>query len=214
MAKTNSPVAESGKRNGRGMALFLTALLLGVALSAAGGWFLKNLGSGAVTITSDLVAERLVEAGDLVSLEYYYKDATSIDKDQLTIGGLRIPFTSNRAIITYEGVIKFGVSVKDVVVDVEDSRVMVTIPPCKVISHEMPEESVVVFDPGRNLFNPVGIQDFVNFKAERKAEMVKNAEERGIPKTAQRKAGETLSALLETMPGMENYSLVLTYAEE
>lgn len=194
----------------RTLAVILAALLagsLGTALLLG-----RIQGGGRTVVTSDLIGERLEQAGDLVGLEYWYKDVTSLDKARYQLWGFDIPFTGNRAIFTYEGVIKYGVDVGAVDVEVGDGTVTLTIPESKIVSHEIPEESIEVFDVGRNIFNPVTIQDYVDFQTERKAEMEREAAARGLPEAAREKAGEALRALLAAMPDMDPYVLTLRYA--
>ena len=184
-------------------------LAIGLIVAIAIGILILNGRRGVPKITSDLIGERLQYVQDLVSVEYYYKDVSSIERSRLQLLGINIPFTGNRAILSYEGVIKYGVDVSQAEIDVSGDIITLTLPEGKIISHEVPENSIEIFDEGKNVFNPITIRDYVNFQSERKAEMEAHALEKGFPSMAREKAGESLKAMLNLMPGMEDYKITI-----
>ena len=192
--------------------IFLAVILI-FAAGAGGAWYLFYRTPEAVqpVITSELIGERLKDAGDLVSLEYYYKNIASIDREKLNIWGIGIPFTSSRAILSYEGVIKYGIEIGQVNPEIDGNKIILTIPQSKIISHEVPEEKIEIFDSGRNMFNPITIQDYMDFQTEQKVKMIEEAAEKGFPQAAQEKAFETLSMVLNAMPGMDEYTITANY---
>ena len=185
-------------------------LAIGLIVTIAIGISILDGRRGVPKITSDLIGERLQYVQDLVSVEYYYKDVSSIERSRLQLLGINISFTGNRAILSYEGVIKYGVDVSQAEIDVSGDIITLTLPEGKMISHEVPEDSIEIFDEGKNVFNPITIRDYVNFQSERKAEMEAHALEKGFPNMAREKAGESLKAMLNLMPGMEDYKITVT----
>ena len=164
------------ERRGFGLRTIL-AIVLVLAIGAGAAVFVLSRNRDGVTINSDLIGERLKYIGDLVSLEYYYKNVSSLEKEKFNVLGVSIPFTAGRAILSYEGVLKYGITVGDVDIDVSGGRVTLTIPESRVISHEMPEDNIEIFDSGRNVFNPVTIADYVSFAGEQKEKVMEEAEE-------------------------------------
>ena len=94
-------------------------------------------------ITSELLREQLEYVRDLVTVEYHYTDA---DKQELPgkklFNLIPLPFTKKAFIISYDGVIKYGVDISQVGLSVNGISKIVTveIPRAKIISHEIPEE--------------------------------------------------------------------------
>ena len=188
-------------------------LVLAVIAVMAAGVMTAMRGQGnSPRITSDLIAERLEYVQDLVGIEYYYQNVSSIEKSKIQKFGISIPFTASRAILSYEGVIKYGIDVSQVEIGVSGHIVTLTIPKAKMISHEIPEKDIQILDEGRNLFNPVTISDYVGFQSERKTEMEARAAEKGFPAMAEMKCGEALHAILKAMPDMEKYDVSVNYS--
>lgn len=183
-----------------------------VVILAAGIMTVMRKQPNSTKITSDLIAERLEYVQDLVGIEYYYQNVSSIEKSKIQKFGVSIPFTASRAIFSYEGVIKYGIDVSQVEVGVSGDTVTLTVPKAKIISHEIPEKDIEIFDEGRNLFNPVTIGDYVGFQSERKAEMETRAAEKGFPAMAEVKCGEALRAILKAMPDMKQYDVSVNYS--
>ncbi|MBQ7680910.1 MAG: DUF4230 domain-containing protein [Oscillibacter sp.] len=166
-------------------------------------------------ITSELLREQLEYVRDLVTVEYHYTDA---DKQELPgkklFDTIPIPWTKKAFIISYDGVIKYGVDVSQVGLSVNGitKTVTVEIPRAKIISHEIPEEGFRVLYESNGLFNKINIDDVTLFRATQKDKMETRAEELEMPQKAQEQSGEAISALLRAVPGMEDYSLEIEYA--
>ena len=167
-------------------------------------------------ITSELLREQLEYVRDLVTVEYHYTDA---DKQELPgkklFNTIPIPWTKKAFIISYDGVIKYGVDVSQVSLSVNGiaKTVTVEIPRAKIISHEIPEEGFRVLYESNGLFNKINIDDVTMFRLTQKDKMENRAEELDMPQKAQEQSGEAISALLRAVPGMEEYTLEVEYAK-
>ena len=167
-------------------------------------------------ITSELLREQLEYVRDLVTVEYHYTDA---DKQELPgkklFDTIPIPWTKKAFIISYDGVIKYGVDVSQVGLSVNGiaKTVTVEIPRAKIISHEIPEEGFRVLYESNGLFNKISIDDVTQFRVTQKDKMENRASELEMPQKAQEQSGEAISALLRAVPGMEEYTLEVEYAK-
>ena len=167
-------------------------------------------------ITSELLREQLEYVRDLVTVEYHYTDA---DKQELPgkklFDTIPVPFTKKAFIISYDGVIKYGVDVSQVGLSVNGitKTVTVEIPRAKIISHEIPEEGFRVLYESNGLFNKISIDDVTQFRVTQKDKMENRASELEMPQKAQEQSGEAISALLRAVPGMEEYTLEVEYAK-
>lgn len=165
-----------------------------------------------IVITSDLVEEKLQTVQKLSSVEYFYTNVASFE-DQMDFYGWKVPFTTKNFIVSYNGIIRAGVDLAGVRVKVTDAEIAVTLPRSAIISHEIPEESIEVFDESRNIFNPIKIEDYTGFTREQKALVEDRAVLNGLLDTADEKARTAMEALLGSMPGSENYRLTVTTGE-
>ena len=76
------------------------------------------------------------------------------------------------------------------------NTVSVSLPSARVLSHEIHEESIRIFDEKTSIFNPFTVEDFASFQADQKAEMERKALERGLLGQAEVQAENSVRALL------------------
>ena len=176
-------------------------LLLGVLLCAAvglagflGGRYLQNH-PAEPEISAVVLESRLAEISELASVSYRYTNMAQFENSG-TFYGMTVPFTTKRFILTYDGTIKAGVDLSRSDVSVSGAAVTVTLPPAQILSHELEEDSVEVFDERTRIFNPFTVEDITAFQAEQKSLMEERALERGLLEQAQTQAAESVRALL------------------
>lgn len=204
---------ESGRRRMRLrtklLLILLAAVLVCGAMLAA---FLLGLRQGGQeetpVITSDLLGERLRSAQELVTVAYHYTNMGRFE-NHVDFYGWKVPLTAKSFIVSYDGVIKAGVDLGgvDVAVDEAGKSVTVTLPDSGILSHEIPEESIEVFDESNNIFNPITIEDYTGFTRDEKAAMEQRAIDNGLLASADEQARAAVESLLRLMPGMESYQL-------
>ena len=201
------------KRGPSRVKVFLFALLLGAALAFAAVGYLDTMQITAPAITSSLLKEELKYVKDLVTVEYRYTNADKAEFPGHVLFGQNIPFTGKSFIVSYDGVIKYGVDLSAVEIRVNDvaRSVTVTVPQSKIISHEMPEASFKALDEKNGLFNRIHIDDVTEFRQAQKSAMEAKASEMGLPRQAQEQSGAAIEALLNATPGMEEYDLKIQY---
>ena len=81
-------------------------------------------------------------------------------------------------------------------VDLEGSTVCITLPQAAILSHEIDEDSVEVFDEKTSIFNPFTVEDFSSFQADQKKAMEEKALGKGLLDEAQAKAEASVRQLL------------------
>ncbi len=207
------------KEEGRGMRLRTKigiALVFCSAMAAAlFGAFLLGASQGGESppvITSDMLGERLRDLRELASVEYHYTNMGRFE-DQLDFYGWKVPFTTKAFIVSYDGVIKAGVDMSGAEVAVEGASVTVKLPAGRILSHEILEDSIEVFDESKNIFNPISISDYTGFTADQKAVMEENATGRGLLTGADEKARAAVEAFLDLLPGLEDYTVAVVTEE-
>lgn len=187
----------------------LALLLVGGLVMAA---FLCGLSRGGreaePVITGDLLGEHLRSAQELVTVAYYYTSMGRFE-NQVDFYGWKVPFTAKSFIVSYDGVIKAGVDLEQLQVSIGGGEVTVTLPESRIISHEIPEDSLEVFDESDNLFNHITIEDYTAFTRDQKSAMEQRAVDGGLLDRANQEARTAVDSLLRIMPGLEEYTLTV-----
>ena len=161
-----------------------------------------SAGSGSETPQLDAVVleSQVRDISELASVTYTYTNMAQFESSN-DFYGVKIPFTTKSFILTYDGTIKAGVDLSQATVDVSGNTVRITLPQAAILSHEIDEDSVEVFDEKTSIFNPFTVEDFSSFQADQKAAMEEKALDKGLLTEAQAKAEASVRQLLtSTLP--------------
>ena len=182
---------------------FVRTLVLGMILCAAVGlgcFFAGRAAADAAAqppqIDAVVLRSQLTEISELAVVNYHYTNMAQFENGS-DFYGVRLPFTTKRFILTYDGIIKAGVDLSLAKVSVSGNAVTITLPEAKILSHELEEDSVEIFDQQTSIFNPFTVEDFTAFQAEQKSVMEEKALQRGLLEQAREKAVNSVRLLLE-----------------
>ncbi len=209
-------VRNGGKRQTEGgysLRVAFILILMGICVGLASAIAVEYAGSydqvPQPVITGTLIKQRLQYIQELSTLEYYYTNMGKFENKK------NMPLTGKRFIVSYDGVIKAGIDLGGIRIEVneEEKTVAVTLPECRLLSHEILDETIQVYDESGSIFNPISIQDYIAFTREQKTLMEEKAETGGLLENAAERAELTVTALLEGLPGMEDYHLTVRQAE-
>lgn len=189
-------------------------LWLGILLCAAvglvafwGGRLTAGEAGGSVKPDTVVLENQLSGISELATVSYHYTNMAQFENSS-DFYGVKVPFTTKSFILTYSGQIKAGVDLKDVDVTVKESAVTVKLPGAKILSHEIDEDSVEIFDEKASIFNPFTVEDFTAFQADQKAAVERKATEQGLLSEAQKRAEDSVRLLLKSeLP--ETYTLTV-----
>ena len=205
-----SETTQTVRRFGRLKRRVTLALVLVVALAAA--FLLGGALAGQESepeITSALLGQRLAEIQELATQEYHYTNMGRF-QNQLDFYGWKVPFTTKSFIVAYDGVIKAGVDLSQMEVTVQDKTITVTLPEGKILSHEIDENSLEVFDESKNIFNPIRIEDYTGFTADQRASMEERATEEGLLTAASERARTLVEQFIAALPNAQEYTIHIT----
>lgn len=160
-------------------------------------------------ITSETLKEKLNAVSELVTQQYVYTNADKYEADQTWIFGWKRPFSSKSILVTYDGTIKAGMDLTQVVIDVDEENhvITVTLPESKVTDNNIPQDSITVVEVKNGLFNEVTLDDYNQFISEQKIIMENRAISRGILTEADKKARELVMSTLNLLPGISEYKV-------
>jgi len=157
-------------------------------------------------ISAQTIIKEVLPIGEYASLAYHY---TSVVKDvnSKDFHGWTIPFTTRKYIFTYNGTMKLGIDGTKIQIEEKAAEnglpvIIITLPPVKILSHEIIEDSIEVFEQSQTIFNEINIQDAFNVTAERKRELEIDVMESDVVNDARASAEQQLGALLRALPGI------------
>lgn len=149
----------------------------------------------------ELITSEIQDIGELASIEYLYTDAGKFE-DSAELFGKEIPFsfTTKSFIAKWDGIIKAGVNVDEITVEVdhEDKEIIVHMPDAEILSHELDEESIQTLDEKNGLFNAIKVDDIREFDAISKEAMEQRAIENGLLDKAYENAKAIIYKLIDT----------------
>lgn len=99
-------------------------------------------------ITSTALTQKIRDINELAVSEYDY---TKVGKfsNSLKFNGWTVPLTQKSFLITYEGKMKAGVDLSDVQVEKTNNKIIVKTSAVKILSNEIDENSIKVYDDKR-----------------------------------------------------------------
>lgn len=182
-------------------------LFIGLALFAAFFYGKRQMKSEMEPeITSSLIYNKLVSAKELTTLKYHYTNMGHFE-NQNTFYGYKVPFTSKEFIVSYEGLINAGIDLDKMKVDVGDKTIEIKIPPAEILSHEIYEDSLKVYDERESIFNRIDIEDYNNFSKDQKTEVEKRAIKKGLLKEADEESKKAIQEILGADTILSKYDI-------
>ncbi len=189
----------------------LPAFLVGIILAGAVSSWLNSREPPEPVITTAMLTEQLQDAEKLVSVEYNYTNMGKFE-NHLDFYGWKVPFTTKSFIVSYDGTILAGVDLSRAGIEIDESAkaVSITLPSSSILSHEIDQDSLEVFDESKNIFNQISVGDFSSFAADQKSAVEARALNKGLLDSADEKAAEAVTALLTPLLTAEGYTLTVT----
>ena len=144
-----------------------------------------------------MIKSEIKDIGELATIEYLYTNAAKFE-DPKQIFGVNIPFTTKSFIAKWDGIIKAGVKIDKIIVEINDRKkeIIVHMPKAEILSHEIDNNSIETLDEEDGLFNKIKIEDVRSFDAISKDEMEQRAKDNGILDKAFENAKEIIERLV------------------
>lgn len=142
-------------------------------------------------ISATSLKEALNEINELATIEYNYTSMGQFENSN-DFYGVKLPFTTKRFVVSFDGAVKAGVDLNRTYVEMRGNEIIVTMPKAEILSHEIFEDSLQVYDEKSGLFNSLTISDFNEFYLEQKSAMEKRAIEKGILEKAYERSENTV----------------------
>ena len=180
----------------------IAIIVLVIAIFFAGVHYAS--GSNNDKITSTTIKNQLTEINELALYSYDYSKVGKFS-NKLSFNGWKIPLTQKNFIITYDGSIKAGIDLKQAKISIDNDQLNITLPAAKILSHEIDEKSIEVYDESSNIFNQISINDYKSFATKEKKKNEKEAISNGILEKSKTKAEQTLTTYLQASPEIKDH---------
>lgn len=152
-------------------------------------------------VSLSLIESKIQGIGELATAEYLYTDVGKFE-DPIKLFGKEVPFffTTKSFIAKWDGVIKAGIRVEEITVEVNHSNkeIIVHLPEAEILDHNIDDDSIETLNEKSGLFNPIKVDDVRNFDSVSKKAMEQRAIENGILDKAYESAKETIYRLVYT----------------
>ena len=161
-------------------------------------------------ISLDSINSEIQNIAELATVEYLFTDAARFS-DSKDIKGWNIPLTEKSFLMKWDGVIKAGINVNDIGIDIDNEKMIITLtmPEATILSYDVDESSVEVLDEKDNIFNNITVEDKVGFDEATENAMKERVIENGLLDQALSQAQITIEGLLTANPVIaENYEIV------
>ena len=179
----------------------IAIIVLVIAIFFAGVHYAS--GSNNDKITSTTIENQLTEINELALYSYDYSKVGKFSN--------KLSLTQKTFIITYDGSIKAGIDLKQAKISIDNEQLNITLPAAKILSHEIDENSIEVYDESSNIFNQISINDYKSFATKEKKKNEKEAISNGILEKSKTKAEQTLTTYLQAIPEIkDHYKLNIT----
>lgn len=181
----------------------LLALIAIVVLSFSSYFFGMKAGLFGSTekISSDIVKEQLLSVKELTTLKYNYTNMGSFE-NQNDFYGIKIPFTTKKFIISYDGTVSAGIDLDKTKVNIDENSktINISLAKAKILSHEIDEDSLTIFDEKNSIFNQLKIEDFSDFRKNEMKKVEQNLLEKGFLDEANKKSRDAIVEILNLNP--------------
>lgn len=180
--------------------------VIGVIASLLIGLFIYNIGVKSASLSEekievDVIAiqHRLDRCAELATATYTYTNADIFSKENVIFDTFDLPgLTGKYFVMKYDGVIKAGVNMDEVEINLVDTTVQVSLPQPVVLSHELDEDSFEVIREQDTIFTPFKPDDQNKFRSEQKSAMEQSAKDNGLFEDATKNAETTIRAIVES----------------
>lgn len=179
----------------------LAVVLLCVALFTVILW-----STGVLQTKSRMTSFGMKNVGELATQSGYFTVVNVID-DSVELWGWSVPLTESKYIFSYDGIVKAGLDFSKLDYEVNELKkeIVVSLPKVGILSIELQEDSLEIYDESRNIFTPLGLADIQESRLSMMDEIRNRALENGLLEQATINAQTLISGFLSGQYDLSEY---------
>lgn len=187
---------------------FAQLLILFILLALIIGGLIGGFTRTNSKISGDTIKIGLKNIGELATQAGYFTNVQTIINSR-EILGVTIPFTQSKYIFSYNGIIKAGFNFSNVNVDKDDEhkKLIITLPEAYILSAQIDENTLKVYDESKNIFTPLKLEKINQSLVALKEEAKKSAIDNGILESARSNAEILIKGFLSSFLDKSQYSI-------
>ncbi|MGE4215397.1 MAG: DUF4230 domain-containing protein [Anaerotignaceae bacterium] len=159
-------------------------------------------------ITGVTLKQQVMDIKELTTVEYNYTTMGQFE-NSTDFYGMKVPFTTKKFIVSYDGVIKAGVDLAGIEIDVSETIITATLPKAEILSHEVDENSFQIYDEKSGLFNKITLEDYNSFQREQKKTMEDKAISSGILEKSYDNAQNIVRNIIQMATDDNEYKVII-----
>lgn len=152
-------------------------------------------------------------SNDLITSKYVYKDANTYENYKQFFGK-RVPFTTDKVVFTYKGVVSVGIDISKVKYNLDNDNMTITIviPNIEIKSNEIDNSSFEYPFESNSIFNATFMSDFTELLATLKHEKeVEVLSDEDFMKQAKMNTEIVLESFLTSADATKNYRVIFKW---
>ena len=162
---------QMGKKVKRTIAWLMVCVLC-FFIGAVAASFYEPSGTEEIRVSTSNVRTVIKKAGELISTKYYYKDTGIYENSKEIFKGIKVPFTTDLVVFTYEGVVSLGIDMEKIKIDVNDETqtIILTLPKVDIRNNEIDHESFEYPYEKDSVLNHTNMKNYTTLLAQLKNE--------------------------------------------
>lgn len=187
----------------------IVGIIIVIVIIVAGFFFLRDriMHSKAVKKETNIsvveIKNELKGIAELTTYSAEYEGYSTIE-DSAVLFEMKIPFSTHKIEIHYQGIIKVSYNMDDITIDVDNDskKIFITLPDNVITDNILDEENITTTDTN-NLINPIGSQEVMDYLEDIKAKELEISTSKGLYDKAQAHAKEIIIDLLSKFEGYQ-----------
>ena len=159
-------------------------------------------------ITGAVLKQHIMNINELTTVEYHYTTMGQFE-NSADFYGMKVPFTTKKFIVSYDGAIKAGVDLSGIEIAVSETVITITLPKAEILSHQVDESSFQIYDEKSGIFNKIKLEDYNSFQLEQKKTMEDKALSSGLLAEAYNNAKNIVTNIIEMATEGYEYSVII-----
>ena len=166
------------------------------------------------TVESRTTDLGLKNIGELATQSALYRNVQVISNSR-EVFGVTVPFTQSHYIYSYDGTIKVGYNFGSIEVATDDvaKTITVQLPEPMVISNDIDENSLKVYDESKSIFAPLKLSQVNASQSAMKKEALETAIQNGLYESARANAETLIRGFLSGSFNLQEYAIVFQSAD-
>ena len=148
-------------------------------------------------VTVEEVEAKLMEMAELTTYCYEYTDVANANKPRYLFNNtkIKVPGATNSIEITASGVVKVGYDMDEIVVEVDDDKISITLPKAKLNDNYIIWDTVSYLE-SNNILNPIKFSQYEELVDKIEKKGLERAEAEGIYQKAEENVEQIMDGFL------------------